>query len=206
MVLSDKEIRTLSQNNDMALIAPFHEDQLQSASYDVQLSGKVSSFKRRVQTIDLTQTAQSDIDRLYEEHTMDSTGYIIQPGEFVLVQLKEKLQLPSDMVAHLRPRTRLTRIGLIVSAQHCNPTYAGVLYVGLFNASPNALRINEGLPIAQVVFETLSQKPSSEKLYVNKSNAAYMNESDFRGSVLSEKGWSKAAQEMYQDIISSLER
>lgn len=135
---------------------------------------------------------------------MGPDGYILQPGEYILAQLKETLTLPSDITAHLRPRTRFTRLGLLLSPQHCNATYAGQLYVGLYNASPNALKLREGMTVAQVVFEQLSQAVSESKRYESKPNAAYMNEREFRGSILKEKGWSKAAQENYQDILTSL--
>lgn len=204
MVLTDKEIRNYSQNKEAPLIAPFHEEQLQAASYDVTLSGKITTFKKAVQTIDLKLTLQAELDRLYDERTLGVDGYIIQPGEYILAELQETLSIPSNMAAHLRPRTRFTRIGLLLSAQHCNPTYTGKLYVGLFNAGPNALQIKKGIAVGQVVFDVLSQEPSDEKLYKNKPNSAYMNEGDtFRGSVLGEKGW-EDVQSVYDGILERL--
>lgn len=204
MVLADKEILALAQDRTVPLISPFQEEQLQGTSYDVSLSGKISAFQKNVQTIDLEAISQAELDALYQESSMDASGYILQPGEYILAQLKETLTLPNDIAAHLRPRTRFTRLGLLLSPQHCNAAYSGQLYVGLYNASPNALKLREGMVIAQVVFEKLSQAVSESKRYARKPNAAYMNEKEFRGSILKEKGWSKAAQESYQDILTSL--
>lgn len=188
------------------MIAPFHEDQLQAASYDVKLSGRIASFKKDVQTVDLSKQNPEDPLELYEIDVIDEDGYILQPGEYVLVELQETLAIPEGLIAHIRPRTRFTRIGLLVAGQHCNPTYSGTLYIGIFNASPNGLKISKNVTIAQVVFEQLSDVPSDDKLYKNKSNAAYMNEAGFRGSVLNEQGWTKELEEAYEELLASLNK
>lgn len=203
MVLTDKEIRTYAKREEEPLITPFHEDQLQAASYDVKLSGRIASFKKGTLTIDLE---GRDPLSLYENQNMGEKGYILEPNEYILAQLQEKLTIPENWVAHIRPRTRFTRLGLLVADQHCNPTYSGQLYIGIFNASPNAIHIKQGTVIAQVVFEQLAGDPSKEKLYKNKENAAYMNESEFRGSVLGEGGWPETIQNIYQNVMQSLNK
>lgn len=201
MVLVDKEIRESCQDKKKPLITPFYEAQLQAASYDVTLSGQITSFKKNIQTIDLKENYAPD--SVYDVTTAEE-GYLLQPGEYVLAELQETLALPADMIAHIRPRTRFTRLGLLVAGQHCNPAYAGVLRIGVFNASPNAVKLSKGISIAQIVFERLPTSPSEEKLYPNKENAGYMNETGFRGSVLNEKGWSKELEMTYQDLLTQL--
>lgn len=206
MVLTDKEIRDCAQREEEPLITPFHEEQLQAASYDVKLSGRFAAFKKGVRTIDLSQQDPKDPLELYETDIMGEDGYILQPNEYILVELQEKLTIPVDCVAHIRPRTRFTRIGLLIADQHCNPTYSGTLYIGILNVSPNALKISKGIRIAQLVFERLSDTPNSDKLYKNKPNAAYMNESEFRGGVLNEQGWTKELEETYKDLLALLDK
>ena len=48
----------------------------------------------------------------------------------VLVSLCENICLPSNVTAHLRPKTRYTRLGLLVSDQHCNSTRSEERRVG----------------------------------------------------------------------------
>lgn len=204
MILTDKEIRSycLHKDDTAPLISPFQESQLQAASYDVRLSGKITSFKKSVQTIDLSQNENFD---LYDQHILsDNDFYILQPNEYILAELHETVSLPANLVAHLRPRTRFTRLGLLIADQHCNPTYSGTLFIGLRNVSPNGLKIRKDMMIAQIVFEELSSTPSEEKWYKNKKNAGYMGESSFRGSIPAEQGWSETAREVYNEIISSL--
>lgn len=205
MVLTDKEIREYSQRKEDPMITPFCEDQLQAASYDVKLSGRIASFKKTVQTVDLSEQNLEDPLDLYNVDVINEDGYILQPGEYILVELQETFVVPNGLIAHIRPRTRFTRIGLLITGQHCNPTYSGRLYIGVFNASPNGLKISKNISIAQVVFEQLSDVPSDNKLYKNKLNAAYMNESSFRGSILNENGWTKELEAAYQDLRSILE-
>ncbi len=96
----------------------------------------------------------------------------------VLVSLCENICLPSNVTAHLRPKTRYTRLGLLVSDQHCNSTYNGKLSIGLFNATEYPIRIRKGYTIAQLIFEELVSEPSENKQYENKkARIIRMNES-----------------------------
>lgn len=186
MILTDKQIRQLSLLNNQEntqLIYPFSEDALQSESYDLSIDNKIAILKKEIRCIELDN--QEMIDNMYEERTLSPNGYIISPKEYILVYLKEKITLPDTLTAHIRPRTKFTRMGLLISDQHCNSTYSGYLKIGLFNATDYAIRVIPDLKIAQIVFEELKSKPSNEKLYKNKKEASYQNEIEFRGAKFS---------------------
>ena len=186
MILTDNQIRQLSSPNEQKtaqLIYPFLEDSLQSESYDLYIDNKIAILKKEIGCIELDD--QKMIDNMYEERTLLPSGYIISPKEYILVYLKEKITLPNNLTAHIRPRTKFTRMGLVISDQHCNSTYSGYLKIGLFNATDYAIRIVPNLKIAQIVFEELKSQPSSDKLYKNKKNASYQNEIEFRGAKFS---------------------
>lgn len=186
MILTDKQIRQLSLLNNQEntqLIYPFSEDALQSESYDLSIDNKIAILKKEIRCIELDN--QEMIDNMYEERTLLPNGYIISPKEYILVYLKEKITLPDTLTAHIRPRTKFTRMGLLISDQHCNSTYSGYLKIGLFNATDYAIRVIPDLKIAQIVFEELKSKPSNEKLYKNKKEASYQNEIEFRGAKFS---------------------
>lgn len=180
MLITDKKIRTLVK--DRKLIAPFSEDLLQSESYDVTIGSKAILFKKDdVHCLDIAN--QSDIDSIYQEIDISENGYVISPDEYILVQINEKIDLPDNISAHIRPKTRYTRLGLIVSAQHCNSSYAGTLRIGVFNATNYPIRIRQGYTIAQLVFEELNEVASDDKLYRMKESAHYQNENgEFRGA------------------------
>lgn len=179
MVLTDKRIRELAEKNH--LISPFEEDHLQSESYDVTIGTELVVMKKEIRCIDISK--QDSIDDIYQNINIAKEGYIISPKEYIFMSLAENIKLPNNITAHLRPKTRYTRLGLLVSNQHCNSTYAGHLWIGLFNATEYPIRIYAGFTIAQLVFEELDGIPSEEKLYENKENAHYQNEYDvFRGA------------------------
>lgn len=180
MLITDKKIRKLVEERQ--LIAPFSEELLQSESYDVTIGNKVVLFRKdEIQCLDIAN--QKDIDSIYQEVDISDDGYVVAPREYILVQINEKINLPDDISAHIRPKTRYTRLGLIVSGQHCNSSYAGTLRIGVFNATDYPIRIRTGYSIAQLVFEELNEVASEQKLYRIKESAHYQNENgEFRGA------------------------
>ena len=200
MILSDIDIRKCICNGS-TLIKPFCEEHLRGASYDLSMSNKIAVFKKQVRTLRLDN--QSEIDSVYEQKELSSAGYTLEPGEYILVTVAEEVSIPVNMAAHIRPRTKFSRLGLIVSAQHCNPGYSGMLQLGVYNASPNAITLHSGLNIAQIVFEELRSVPSVEKQYQNQEDAAYMNEHEFRGAIFGKNELSPEAQKLFDELQKS---
>ena len=124
MILTDKDIRALCTNEKKStagMINPFFEESLQSESYDLAIGKRIAVLKKEVRCIDITD--QNKIDSIYDEMELPASGYVLSPKEYVLVSLRENIALPESITAHIRPRTRFTRLGLLVSDQHCNSTY-----------------------------------------------------------------------------------
>ena len=96
----------------------------------------------------------------------------------VFVVLNEKIHMPKNLVAHIRPRTSLTRLGLIISFQHMNAGYEGTLNIAIFNASPNTYLLYPNLRIGQVVFEELTDGITEDLVY----RGVYQNELGTTGS------------------------
>ena len=179
MILTDNQIRELVFS-DRPLIEDFNEESLQSESYDLSIGDLISRFDSGFKIVNLDQ--QESIDDLYFEQHIPQSGYLIGPKEYLLVSIKEKINIPSTLTAHIRPKTKFTRIGLLISGQHCNSSYSGNLSLGMYNATGFAICIKPGMKIAQIVFEQLCASPSEQKLYCNKKNAVFQNEESIRGS------------------------
>lgn len=202
MILSSNGIRKYITTSNDSMIQPFSEEQLQGASYDVSMSGTIAVLKETGGIIDPTVAVAEE--SLYERIDVDKNGYLLSPGNFVLVSLNEKITLPNNIIAHIRPRTRFTRNGILIADQHCNPTYTGILQIGLFNAGVNAFKLKKGLKIAQLVFEELSSMPEKSKLYKNQKTAVYNNEIEFRGSKFDIENLSEEGKKFYNDVLDSL--
>lgn len=190
MILTDKDIRerVIKEN----LIENFKEENLQSESYDLTLGNEISVLNRVPKFISIKN--KNDIDELYETMELTEMGYSLNSGEYVLVKIKEKVNLPNNLTAHIRPRTRFTRLGLIVSDQHCNSTYSGILRIGIFNATNSTIKIYPDINFCQIIFEELKNIPSEEKQYKNKTNACYQNEETFRGAKFDDEFDKKVAE------------
>lgn len=186
MILTDKEIRKLTINFEEAglgkpLIENFLESSLEGASYDISMSNMIHTIKKG-KVIDLKN--QSSIEECYEEFLIGDEGYIMSPGEYILVGIEEGINLPDNLICQVIPKTKLTRAGLLLSAQYCNPSYNGYLQLGLKNVNTNPIIIYPKMKIGQYLFSELISKPTEEKLYRNKKNASYNNEikDEFRGA------------------------
>lgn len=198
MILSDKEIREhVTKEN---LIENFKEERLQSASYDISASYKIQRFINHAARISLI--SKDSVDSICEEVDI-RYGYDLKPNEYILIQINEKINMPNNLVAHVRPRTTLIKLGLILSLQHLNPAFKGYLQLGLYNASPYTIEILPNLVIGQIVFEEIVSIPTEEKWYSNKVDAKYQNEEKFIGSKVYDD-FDDKVDKTYKAMISAL--
>lgn len=177
MVLSDKDIRKYI-DNEPPLIMGFKESSLQSESYDLSIGKTVSSYLSNFRIIDLGD--QDQINNSYSTEDIGDFGYVIGPHTYVLLSVEERINMPKNLTAHIRPRTRFTRIGLVVSQQHVNSGYSGKLNLGIYNANNFAIKIYKGMRLAQIVFEELSSLPTTSKQY--SQTRTYVNEDGTKGA------------------------
>jgi deoxycytidine triphosphate deaminase len=82
--------------------------------------------------------------------------YTLPPGELVLVQTMERVNLPGDLLADVRTRTTLFRCGLFLKTSYISPNYQGVLTFALHNLSSHPTEIERGFRIACISFSEIS--------------------------------------------------
>lgn len=182
------------------LIENYKKDNLQSASYDITMTNMIRKFKDEFKTIELN--VKDSVDNAFEEISI-SCGYNLRSKEYIIVQINEIVNMPDDLTAHIRPRTTFTKLGLILSCQHINPSYNGQLQLGLYNATPYVVKLTPNLKIGQIVFEKLDGEADKNNLYYRKAEAKYQNEKGFVGSKIYDEVEKKAQQE-YEKIINSI--
>ena len=186
MILSDIQIRNRVENfkkyqMNLPLIAPFLEKRLQGGSYDCTISKEIISFRNIHDIVDIKDSLS--IEATYQQTEIDEKmGFTIMPNEYVLLTLNETFYVPKDLTAHLRPKTRFIRLGLMMSGQHINPESICKLNIGIHNISPNPIKIYNDISIAQIVFEEMKTVPSDNKLYKTKAGANYSQDIDFVGA------------------------
>lgn len=175
MVLSDVKIKELVKEH--GLLSPFDERKLQATSYDISSSSEVMVYCILDYAVDLRN--RDHVETAMKKVNIGN-GYHVKPGEYILVKTKEKVNMPDTLAAHIRPRTTFTRLGLIVSDQHINPSFQGYLYLGIHNVTPNIIDIYPDLSMAQVIFEKVDGPITQDRLYRMKQDAKYQGEDDFR--------------------------
>lgn len=198
MILSDLKIKQLVKESN--LIQPFDQSKVQAVSYDFTSSNIIRVFDRYRKGIDLKDLG--DTNRFSEEYDMIN-GYEMLPGEYILVKLNERINMPNNIAGHIRPRTTYTKLGLILSNQHINPGYSGYLFVGLRNATQTSIKIYPNIELGQFIFEEISGDVSEDLLYQNKKNAKYQNEDNYIAPKLREE-LSPRLQSKYDEIMREL--
>lgn len=105
---------------------------------------------------------------------LSSAGYdvrirervVLRPGDFALASTVERFTMPNDLIARVADKSSWARKGLAVQNTVIEPGWTGWLTLELTNHGPNPLKILEGSPIAQIIFELLDEP--TEQPYAGK--------------------------------------
>ncbi len=89
-------------------------------------------------------------------------NFILRPNGFYLFKTVEKINMPSDLVAFMFPRSTLFRCGISLRTAVIDPGYKGELTVGLFNESEREVKLEKHARVAQLVLANVS---GGTKLY-----------------------------------------
>ncbi len=87
---------------------------------------------------------------------VDAESYTLSPGEYILVETLERVNMPKDLAARVLNRSSLFRCGCDLSNALVDPGYTGTLTFGLKNRSDQPFEVEKGAAIAQIVFEQVS--------------------------------------------------
>ena len=154
-VLSDRDIRAALQSGRVR-IDPYDPACLQPSSVDLHLDRDFRVFRNsRYPFIDVRQP-QPDLTEM--ESIGDDEPFILHPGEFVLAQTLEWIELPDDLVARLEGRSSLGRLGLLIhsTAGYVDPGWKGNLTLELSNVANLPIALYFGMRIGQISFFRMS--------------------------------------------------
>lgn len=161
MILSDKDILEAMERGTIS-IDPFDRSKLGTNSYDVHLSEHFAVYT------DEPLDARKDIPlRRFE---IPKSGYVLQPGQLYLASTVEYTET-LEHVPFLEGKSSTGRLGIDIHAT------AGKGDVGFKNhwtleiSAIRPVRIYPGMPIAQLIYFTVSSQPQT--LYCDKSSAKY---------------------------------
>lgn len=152
MLLADFQIEQLV--DDLCLIEPYNHEQLNSASYDVTLSGEI-----RIESSDPNGEKFQLVD--ISHHTRENP-YVIEPGQFFLAVLNERINLPRDISAQFALKSSRAREGFDHAlAGFADAGYSGQLTLEVVsNLRHQTLGIWPGMKFGQIKF--MRHMPSRE--------------------------------------------
>ena len=155
-VLSDRDIRAALEAGRIG-IDPYDPADLQPSSVDLHLDRRFRVFRNnRYAYIDV-RAPQPDLTELLT--VADDEPFILHPGEFVLGQTLEWVELPDDLVARLEGKSStLGRLGLLIhsTAGYVDPGWKGNLTLELSNVANLPIALYFGMRIGQISFFQMS--------------------------------------------------
>jgi dCTP deaminase len=154
-VLSDRDIRAELEAGRIK-IDPYDPADLQPSSVDLHLDRSFRVFRNnRYAYIDV-RAPQPDLTEMLRIE--DDEPFILHPGEFVLGQILEWVELPDDLVSRLEGKSSLGRLGLLIhsTAGYVDPGWKGNLTLELSNVANLPIALYFGMRIGQISFFRMS--------------------------------------------------
>lgn len=177
MLLNGNDIKKLIEEEKV--LENYDKRFISSASCDISMSSQILKIKKTFKPIDLSEPEK--IENMYEKIEIKD-NYNFKPNEVIFIILNEKIKIPRNVVAHIRPRTSLSRLGIVINFQHINAGYEGILNLAMYNLSPNTYKISPGMRVGQIVFEELTDGITEDLIYGNNKSENYQNEDGTSGS------------------------
>ncbi len=154
-VLSDHDIAAALAAGRVR-VEPYDPADLQPSSVDLHLDRSFRVFRNnRYPYIDV-RSPQPDLTELL--NVTDDEAFVLHPGEFVLGQTLEWVELPDDLVARLEGKSSLGRLGLLIhsTAGYVDPGWKGKLTLELSNVAKLPIALYFGMKIGQISFFAMS--------------------------------------------------
>ena len=155
MVLSDRTIKEELEKGHI-VISPLDPNDIQPASVDLHLDRNILVFANsRRPYIDVKEGLE-DLTQMVE--IQEDSQFILHPGEFVLGNTLENIELPADLVARLEGKSSLGRIGLVIhsTAGFVDPGWKGHLTLELSNLARLPITLYRGMKIGQISYLRLT--------------------------------------------------
>jgi dCTP deaminase len=166
-VLSKKEIQYLlneEKDPEKRIVISHISDpktQIGRCSVDIRLSNEfIITKETQIDVLDVAECEdlKKNIMQYQEKIRIRyGEGFILHPKEFVLGASLEYISLPLDIMAYVVGRSSWGRLGLVIAtATLIDPGFKGVITLELANIGKVALKLYQGLRVAQLVFHKLS--------------------------------------------------
>ncbi|MDH7593365.1 MAG: dCTP deaminase [Methanomicrobiales archaeon] len=152
-------------------VDPFDPAMIQPNSLDIRLGDHFVWYTPGERVIDpyARETIDADVNELR------ATSMVLQPGQFVLSETLEVIELPDDIVASIEGKSSIARLGIELhqTGGWIDAGFRGSITLEMCNANQRPVRVYAGMPVGQLVFYTTEK---AERPYFLKADAKYMNQ------------------------------
>lgn len=93
-----------------------------------------------------------EIEKLMDIKDSPDGVFTIRPGDYLLFQTIEQVNLPAGLFAYIRPRTTMIRSGIPLETAFISPNYQGKLTVGMKHEGHFDVHIQMGFRILCIAF------------------------------------------------------
>src|SRR5712671_4918996 len=165
MILSQPEIRAEVEKGEIKFDPPLEERQWHEASVDLRLGYKFTKWKPAPSARFSLTKGFAEISRLglWSEkilRTADEHGkpesFPLDPDEFVLAQVLEKIWMPNNLIALVEGRSSYARVGISIhqTAPWIQPGWSGHITLEIKNGPLNiSLMPGEDMPCQLTFFQ-----------------------------------------------------
>jgi dCTP deaminase len=178
MILSDGDIRRRLTDGDL-VVEPLADPelQIQPASIDLRLGREFLEFQRTNIPCIHPNSEQEVDEYVAETYVEEGEDFILHPGDFVLGTTKERVEVPSDLIAHVEGRSSLGRLAVVVHATAglADPGYEGQITLELSNLGTAPVALTPEMRISQLTFTEL--KTPAERPYGAERGSKYQGQS-----------------------------
>ena len=193
-VLTDEEIFQSIMDRKITIHPILDLNQIQGAKIDLRLANTVYLIKHSEQPYYDPRLCENQVDYGEYRHVGFSTtaGFILQPGDFAIAPLFERVRLPSNMLGRLDGRSSLGRLGLIVhaTAGGIDPGYTGIITCELSNLGKVPVALHPLQRIAALTLETLDNdvvvpyRTKKDKKYSHRLDTMLRSDKEFTTKIL----------------------
>lgn len=186
MILSDSDILSRLAEGDLVVDPIDDVDmQVQPASVDLRLGTEFLEFQRTNISC-IHPNRESEVSEYVREtHVPEGDDFILHPGDFVLGTTKERVEIPTDLLATVEGRSSLGRLAVVIHATAgiVDPGYEGQITLELSNLGTAPVALTPGMRISQLVFTEM--KSPADRPYGVERGSKYQGQRGPQASRLS---------------------
>jgi dCTP deaminase len=152
-------------------IDPYDPALVQPNSVDIRLGNHFVWYKPGTEVIDPynQNSVTSDVEEVHAD------SFVLIPGQFILAETKECIELPDNIVATIEGKSSIARLGITLhqTGGWIDAGFRGTITLEMANVNTRPVKIYAGMPIGQLVFYTTER---AERPYFKKGDAKYLDQ------------------------------